>query len=527
MLGAPGHGEFSCTPEYDRGTGCWGKFGMFLDLKRSQSSIAAAAGFLILIFSFEAAVSEEALSAEAAPGPTFTVSPVGNDSWSGLLSAPNADGTDGPFATLARARDAMRADPEIDTTYVREGTYQLGSTLQLTSEDSDVSFMAYAGETPVVSGGQAGLGKLFTLDDADGVSVLGLTFRDAIKDTHLDGFALDLRNVDGGTIGYNTFIKVNVGVELSASNNNTIVGNEMSHIGFIGVEMWACEGNSILANYMHDLGEVFAWGGAGVTGYSLTNNTIAHNLIENSSRLGIAIFDGGSNVNSGNVVEYNRLYNISTDVEDSGAIYMLGRSGNDTDTIIRYNYIENTGTGNIFASAVYLDDMTSGVEITGNFIKNTEMAAFHLHGGRDIAITNNIVILLDEPTYAPGGGQLEGHELFVFSQIDQQRLMSNIEWSGNIIAAPDGLTPDDYYWRRSGGDLVGEPKVTGNLLYNVDGYDGPATGTPEAGSLFADPLFTDPAAGDYSLQANSPALNLGFQPLPFDKMGPQGYLPPG
>ena len=36
------------------------------------------------------------------------VSPFGRDTWSGRLPQPNADGTDGPFATLARARAAMR-----------------------------------------------------------------------------------------------------------------------------------------------------------------------------------------------------------------------------------------------------------------------------------------------------------------------------------------------------------------------------------------------------------------------------------
>ncbi|HRR67609.1 MAG TPA: hypothetical protein P5063_08195, partial [Methanomassiliicoccales archaeon] len=36
------------------------------------------------------------------------VSPQGNDRWSGRLAAPNRSRTDGPFATLERARDAVR-----------------------------------------------------------------------------------------------------------------------------------------------------------------------------------------------------------------------------------------------------------------------------------------------------------------------------------------------------------------------------------------------------------------------------------
>ena len=36
------------------------------------------------------------------------VSPTGNDSWSGRLSDANAERSDGPLATLARARDLVR-----------------------------------------------------------------------------------------------------------------------------------------------------------------------------------------------------------------------------------------------------------------------------------------------------------------------------------------------------------------------------------------------------------------------------------
>ena len=39
---------------------------------------------------------------------TFLVATDGNDEWSGKLPEPNAGRTDGPFATLRRARDAVR-----------------------------------------------------------------------------------------------------------------------------------------------------------------------------------------------------------------------------------------------------------------------------------------------------------------------------------------------------------------------------------------------------------------------------------
>ena len=38
-------------------------------------------------------------------------------------------------------------------------------------------------------------------------------------------------------------------------------------------------------------------------------------------------------------------------------------------------------------------------------------------------------------------------------------------------------------------------------------------------SVVADPLFVDPDHGDFTLQADSPALKLGFEPIPFREIG--------
>ncbi len=101
-----------------------------------------------------------------APG-TFFVSPSGNDSWSGKLERANSAASDGPFRTLARARDAIRQmtrDAHTGATvYLRAGTYELKETLVLSAQDSGnsgalVTYAAYPGETPVISGGRTILG---------------------------------------------------------------------------------------------------------------------------------------------------------------------------------------------------------------------------------------------------------------------------------------------------------------------------------------------------------------------------------
>jgi len=96
-------------------------------------------------------------------GDVFYVSPAGHDEWSGLLPSPNQNNTDGPFATLKRARDAARAlrntgkDVPV-TVFLRGGTYQLRSSLTFDQRDSGTRgkltvWRSYPNELVVITGG--------------------------------------------------------------------------------------------------------------------------------------------------------------------------------------------------------------------------------------------------------------------------------------------------------------------------------------------------------------------------------------
>jgi len=50
-----------------------------------------------------------AMACQPGQAATFHVSPDGRDAWSATLARPNAGKTDGPFASLGRARNAVRA----------------------------------------------------------------------------------------------------------------------------------------------------------------------------------------------------------------------------------------------------------------------------------------------------------------------------------------------------------------------------------------------------------------------------------
>ena len=106
-----------------------------------------------------------------AKGLVLYVATNGNDAWSGRLAEPNAAKDDGPLASIAHARDVVRElklDAKLDgagkldgpmTVQVRAGTYTIDKAITLSPKDSGtearpITYTAYPGESPVLSGGR-------------------------------------------------------------------------------------------------------------------------------------------------------------------------------------------------------------------------------------------------------------------------------------------------------------------------------------------------------------------------------------
>ena len=93
----------------------------------------------------------------------FYVATNGNDEWSGKLAQPNANKTDGPFATIEKARDEVR---ELKESYshknykilIRGGTYFLNETVVFGLEDAaadnhTITYASYPAEEAILSSG--------------------------------------------------------------------------------------------------------------------------------------------------------------------------------------------------------------------------------------------------------------------------------------------------------------------------------------------------------------------------------------
>ena len=109
-------------------------------------------------------ITSAAATADIGTSADYYVATNGNDSWSGKLWDPNTTGTDGPFATIARAQTAVQtilANPNGRTTpitvLIRNGTYYQ-QALAFTSADSGTATLQvfwenYPNEAPILSGG--------------------------------------------------------------------------------------------------------------------------------------------------------------------------------------------------------------------------------------------------------------------------------------------------------------------------------------------------------------------------------------
>lgn len=97
-----------------------------------------------------------------------------------------------------------------------------------------------------------------------------------------------------------------------------------------------------------------------------------------------------------NIVEYNEIFNVVSDTQDAGAIYM-GNNWHSRGNVFRYNYIHDIGNGGNSIVGIYFDDIFSGGFAYGNIIENIVNGyGVLLGGGAENTIKNNIFINCSE-----------------------------------------------------------------------------------------------------------------------------------
>jgi len=275
----------------------------------------------------------------------------------------------------------------------------------------------------------------------------------------------------------------------------------------------------ITNNHIHHIG-VFGKQVAGVFLSMSEKVTVSHNTIHDTPRAAICINDGCW---GGHVIEFNDLYNTVRETGDHGPLNSWGRDrhwsvrgdenkkkhcrlDNRSTTVIRSNRMHHTAG---HSWGIDLDDGSSNYHLYNNLCLGM---SFKLREGFFRIVENNICV-----TYtAPG--------FHVWYDACDDVIRRNIIVSLRGDHAYDFIRADPANAKEFDHNLfynyVGEPRIHGVgkpiafTEWQEKGFD--------RHSVFADPMFIDPAKGDYRVKPESPALRLGFKNFPMDQFGAIG-----
>ncbi len=205
-----------------------------------------------------------------------------------------------------------------------------------------------------------------------------------------------------------------------------------------------------------------------------------------------------------NLIAYNHISWMPQEVlGDQGGIYTLGAQPG---TVLRGNYIHDQ-FGFPWAVGIYLDEGSSQILVTDNVIHRATTHAFHCNYGRENIASNNIFAC------GMGGhigrGRAEEHSTYTVAQ-------NIIYWEeGDVLFKTKAWEKGRYAFDRN---LYWNPNQPAFTLNTWSWAEWQARGQ-DVRSLIADPLFVDPARGDFTLKPGSPAEKIGFKPFDYRMAG--------
>lgn len=432
------------------------------------------------------------------PGGTFIIV----DSVAAQTAGDSQSRVDSIYQAIARLPET---GPRV--IYLRTGAYKLTDSLVLGSAAEGLTIAACPGETPVLEANDDA--PVLILRGTKRVTLIGLVFATSSPTQVL------LDNTQDCVIAGSTFLRGGTAILLIKSSVNTIHHNLIVHPTATGIELRDGSEANIVADNTIDGADAPETHGGGIFLHGTRFNRITHNLIQNAAGFGIGVLNWDeSTVNVGNVVEYNLIRDTALTAEDSGAIYVLGRSGVDTQIVIAGNVVDGVGSGGEHDVGIYLDDSTNGAVVTRNLVRRVGSYAVQIHGGSDNLIENNVLDL--------GEGR-PAAVLFQAAPADTNPLNAQ---TGNAVVRNVILSankdPRLFDWIDGG-----TPHIANNLYANAMGAIARQV-APVADDqpVTADPGIARDGARDHYAAAQAAATRIGFRPIDLSAVGPRASRGP-
>ncbi|MBR5427812.1 MAG: right-handed parallel beta-helix repeat-containing protein [Clostridia bacterium] len=273
-------------------------------------------------------------------------------------------------------------------------------------------------------------------------------------------------------------------------------------------------------NLIYNYGRVF-FNAVGVQYTHAGNVSVTHNEIHDGYYTAVSGGWSWSYASSGtrnNDISYNLIYNIGQGwLSDMGGIYTLDKQPG---TKITHNVIHNVacdpGQGGYGGWGIYLDEGSSDMLIEKNLVFCCSSQGLNIHYGEGNVFRNNISALNAAGQVSVGTRPAEPHATaFYYNNIF---LTDNKAPIYVCMASPDHFCD------------------SGNLMWDLSHgkklYFSRSTGVSDALSLrsaesqgylhhvtTAAPMFADPESFDFTLNAESPALALNFEPWDYSEAG--------
>lgn len=353
-------------------------------------------------------------------------------------------------------------------------------------------------------------GNLLQFKAASNISVQGLTLEAC------QGVAVTINGGEGCQLAACTIRNTGGGaVSISGGTRHEVFGCEMYNMADGGVSVTGGDrktltpaGHNVENNHIHHYSR---WNPVYKAAINLqgVGNRAAHNLIHNAPHMAIGF--GGND----HVIEYNEIHSVVYESNDAGVMY-CGYNWTMRGHQIRHNYVHHIygfqGRGCV---GVYLDDQFSSAHIFGNIFYKVPAATF-IGGGRDTIIENNIFVDCNPAVHVDsrGLGWQQGGVTTLTNRLQEMPYQEE-PWRSRY---PQLLTLLEDQPGAPRGNLITRNICAGGRWERIDGKARPGV-TLVDNLLDQDPLFVDKDKSDFRLKPESPAFNMGFKPIPSEKIG--------
>lgn len=298
----------------------------------------------------------------------------------------------------------------------------------------------------------------------------------------------------------------NVTVQNMLINNVRENGPNSPNLNAAGVGIFWEGNNDVIQNNIVANANwgIFSDVPAGQTISGLIQTNTIYNIGYDGIGFAISQSNGGALTNT--IAQYNVLHDVGIYNLQGGAIEcILAGSTLGTGNIFRYNLMYNIGNAHKNSFPMNVQGGAGGCSFYGNVVYNSYGPCMSVHNGpggnrfyNNTCYNNGLAGAQGAGIYLDGGSVNSGN---VFE--------NNIIYAGPnttftyVMAGASSSTLDHnlYY----GGTAT--PFTWNGTVYSVANYL--AASRQDAHSVFADPLFTSPSKGDFSLTLNSPAISAG------------------